>query len=138
MLEEPPAVLTPINPTALGAPKGYSNGMLAPAGGRLLFVAGQIGWDAQGQFVSQDFAEQFGKALANALEVVREAGGGPENVARMTIYLVDKRQYQAAEKAVGAQYRALMGKHYPAMALLEVKSLLESQALVEIEVTAVL
>lgn len=130
-------MLTPINPSALGAPKGYSNGMLAPVGGRLLFVAGQIGWDAHGQFVGPGFVEQFAKALENALVVVREAGGGPENVARMTLYVVDKEEYAACQREVGRAYRESMGKHFPAMALLEVKSLLEPLARVEIELTAV-
>jgi len=130
-------MLTPINPSALGAPKGYSNGMLAPAGGRLLFVAGQIGWDGQGQFVGNGFVEQFAKALDNALTVVREAGGGPQNVARITLYVVDKEEYRACQREVGGKYRELMGQHYPAMALLEVKSLLEPLARVELEITAV-
>lgn len=131
-------MLSPVNPETLGAPKGYSNGILAPAGARLLFVAGQIGWDAQGTFVGDDFADQFGKALENVLEVVQAAGGGPENIARLTIYVVDKAEYAAATRGVGEQYRALMGKHFPAMALLEVKSLLEPLAKVEIEATAAL
>lgn len=130
-------MLTPINPASLGAPKGYSNGMLADAGGRLLFVAGQIGWDAEQNFVSEEFVPQFAKALENAIAVVREAGGGPENIGRMTLYLVDKSEYVAALKEVGRHYRELMGKHYPAMALVEVKSLLEPLARIEIEVTAV-
>lgn len=131
-------MLTPLNPETLGAPKGYSNGILAPAGGRLLFVAGQVGWDARGQFVGPSFAEQFGKALENVLEVVRSAGGGPENIARMTIYVIDKVEYANCTREVGQQYRERMGRHFPAMALLEVKSLLEPLAKVEIEATAVL
>jgi enamine deaminase RidA (YjgF/YER057c/UK114 family) len=129
-------MLSPVNPETLGAPKGYSNGMLTPAGARILFVAGQIGWDAQGNFVGDDFADQFGKALENVLEVVRAAGGGPESIARLTIYVVDKVEYAAATRRVGEHYRALMGRHFPAMALLEVKSLLEPLAKVEIEATA--
>ncbi len=131
-------MLEPINPSSLAPPKGYSHGMLAPAGGRLLFVAGQIGWDRQGRFVGPGFVEQFEEALHNALEVVREAGGGPENVARMTLYVVDKAEYSACQREVGLLYREAMGKHYPAMALIEVKSLLEPMARVEIEITAVL
>lgn len=134
---EPRTVFTPINPAALGAPRGYSNGMLAPAGGRLLLVAGQVGWDAQQRFVGDRFADQFRKALENALAVVDEAGGGPANVGRMTLYVVDKAEYNAQLKEVGSHYRELMGKHFPAMALVEVKSLLEPQAKIEIEVTAV-
>ena len=126
-----------INPTELGAPKGYSNGMLAPAGGRLLFVAGQIGWDGEQRLASGELAPQFARALENVLVVVREAGGLPEHVARLTIYVTDHQEYVREAKAVGAGYRALMGKHYPAMALVEVKALLMPGAKVEIEATAV-
>ena len=131
-------MLEPVNPPALAAPKGYSNGMLAPAGGRVLFVAGQIGWNENKEFVSDLFFDQFGQALRNALEVVKHAGGGPENVGRMTIYVTDKLEYENVQKQVGERYRELMGRHFPAMALVEVKSLLEPRAKVEIEVTAVL
>lgn len=127
-----------INPEMLGAPKGYSNGMLTPAGGRVLFVAGQVAWNQQQQVVSADFAEQFGQALQNILSVVGEAGGRPEHVARMTIFVTSKDEYVAAAKDVGARYRALMGKHFPAMTLVEIKALLEEGAKVEIEATAVL
>lgn len=125
-----------INPESLGAPKGYSNGMLAPAGARLLFVAGQIGWDANEKLVSDRFSEQFEKALSNALCVVTQAGGTAADVARMTIYVVDRQEYLAESKQVGAAYRQLMGRHYPAMALVEVKALLEPGAKLEIELTA--
>jgi enamine deaminase RidA (YjgF/YER057c/UK114 family) len=131
-------MFTSINPESLGAPKGFSNGMLAAAGGRLLFVAGQVGWDAQGQFVGPAFSDQFAKALDNALEVIRAAGGGPENIGRMTIYVTDKVEYSNCQREVGRRYRELMGRHFPAMALVEVKSLLEPLAKVEIEVTAVI
>ncbi|ODT56784.1 enamine deaminase RidA [bacterium SCN 62-11] len=131
-------MFTTINPKVLGKPKGYSNGMLAPVGGRILFVAGQIGWDGDGKFVGPGFLEQFRKALENALQVVREAGGGPEHVGRMTLYVVDKQEYSVCQREVGQCYRELMGKHFPAMALVEVKSLLEAQARVEIEITAVI
>ncbi|MEA2692720.1 MAG: hypothetical protein QOJ16_2107 [Acidobacteriota bacterium] len=130
--------LRPVNPAELGAPRGYSNGILAPAGGRLLFVAGQIAWDGEQRLVAQDFPGQFARALANAVAVVRAAGGGPEHVARLTLYVTDRRQYLADLEAVGGAYRQVMGRHYPAMALLEVQSLLEPGALVEIEATAVL
>jgi enamine deaminase RidA (YjgF/YER057c/UK114 family) len=112
--------------------------VLAPAGGRLLFVAGQVGWDAGQRLVGAGFAEQFGQALANVLAVVREAGGAPEDVARLTLFVTDKQEYQAALKAVGEAYRRLMGRHYPAMALVVVAGLLEPGAKVEIEATAVL
>ncbi len=130
--------LEPINPESLGAPKGYSNGMLAAAGGRLLFVAGQIAFDEKQQVVGGDFAAQFERALSNVVTVVRAAGGAPEHVARMTLYVTDKRAYLADLLAVGKHYRALMGRHYPAMTLVEVAALLEDRALVEIEATAVL
>lgn len=127
-----------LNPESLGAPKGYSNGMLTPAGGRVLFVAGQVAWDDKQQVVSQDFAKQFGQALRNVVTVVKAAGGEPEHVARMTIFVTSKDEYVAASKAVGEEYRALMGRHYPAMTLVEIKALLEEGAKVEIEATAVL
>lgn len=131
-------VLTPINPAALGAPSGYSNGMLAPAGGRLLFVAGQVGWDGQQRLAGGGFVGQFHQALANVLNVVEEAGGSPEHVARMTIYVADRQAYLAQLEEIGSSYRSLMGKHFPAMALVEVAALLEPGAKVEIEATAVL
>ncbi len=130
--------LVAINPKSLGAPKGYSNGMLAPVGGRLLFVAGQIGWNSEQQIVSDLFAKQFEQALRNLISVVREAGGGPEHIARLTIYVLDKQAYLDDLKWVGAAYRDLMGKHFPAMALLEIQGLVEDGALLEIEGTAVL
>jgi enamine deaminase RidA (YjgF/YER057c/UK114 family) len=130
--------LTPINPQQLGAPRGFSHGMLAPAGGRLLAIAGQIAWDGEQRLVSDRFAEQFGRALANVVAVVTEAGGQPTDLARLTIYVTDRRLYLDQLPAVGAAYRAVMGRHFPAMALVEVAGLLEPGALVEIEATAVL
>ncbi len=126
-----------INPESMGAPKGYSNGMLAPAGGRLLFVAGQIGWNGLQQLVSDNFAEQFAQALRNVLTVVEHAGGRAQHVGRLTVYVVDKGEYLRELKGVGAAYRELMAKHYPAMALVEVRALVEPGAKVEIEATAV-
>ena len=128
----------PINPARLGEPRGYSNGMLAPPGARLLFVAGQVGWNESQEIVGERFAEQFGQALANVVSVVREAGGRPEHLVRLTIYVVDHSEYLAALEEVGAVYRGIMGRHYPAMALAEVKALLEPGAKVEIEGTAAL
>jgi enamine deaminase RidA (YjgF/YER057c/UK114 family) len=130
--------LQAVNPEELGAPKGYSNGILAPAGGRLLFVAGQVGWGPDQKLVSRTFPGQFGQALANAMAVVRTAGGSPQRVARLTIYVTDRKLYLDSLPDVGEAYRKVMGRHYPAMALLEVKALLEPGALVEIEATAVL
>ena len=127
-----------INPESLGRPRGYANGVLAEGGGRLLFVAGQIGWDGRQRLVSDDFAEQFARALANVLAVVAEAGGGPETVARLTVYVTDKREYLARTREIGERWRALMGTHYPAMSLVEVSALLEDGARVEIEATAVI
>jgi enamine deaminase RidA (YjgF/YER057c/UK114 family) len=127
-----------INPKSLGRPRGYSNGQLTREGARLLFIAGQIGWDERQRLVSDDFVEQFDRALRNLLEVVREAGGAPTGVARLVIYVTDKREYAARTAEIGERWRALMGRHYPAMALVEVKGLLEDGAKVEIEGVAVL
>ncbi|HEY9281881.1 MAG TPA: RidA family protein [Pyrinomonadaceae bacterium] len=127
-----------INPERLGRPRGYANGVLAPAGGRLLFVAGQIAWDERQRIVGDDFVEQFGRALSNVLAVVAAAGGTPEHVARLTIYVLDKQEYEARTREIGERWRALMGRHYPAMALVEVKGLLEAGAKIEIEATAVI
>lgn len=133
-----PIHLRPINPEELGAPRGYSNGILTPPGARLLFVAGQVGWNEEQQLVGNGFAEQFARALANVVTVVREAGGDPEHLARLTIYVVDHHEYLAALKEIGDAYRGIMGRHYPAMALVEVAALLEPGAKVEIEGTAAL
>ena len=126
-----------IRPPWLAAPKGFSHGLVYPQG-RLLFVAGQIGWDVESRIVSDDFVAQWAKALDNVLEVVRAAGGLPEHVARMTVFVADKRRYEESLRALGKVWRAKMGRHYPAMSLVEVAALLEPGALVEIEATAVL
>ena len=127
-----------INPEALGAPHGYSNGVLTEAGGRLLFVAGQIAWDKNQKITSDDLVEQFDRALANVIAVVTEAGGASEQIARLILYVTDKNEYRARMKEIGECYRARMGKHFPAMVLVEVKSLLADGAKIEIEGTAVL
>jgi enamine deaminase RidA (YjgF/YER057c/UK114 family) len=127
-----------INPESLGAPRGYANGVLTDAGGRLLFIAGQVAWNQQQQIVSDDIVEQFDQALANVLTVITEAGGAPDQIARLIIYVTDKNEYRARMKEIGERYRAHMGKHFPAMVLVEVKSLLEDDAKIEIEGTAVL
>ena len=127
-----------INPEALGAPRGYSNGVLTEAGGRLLFIAGQVAWNQQQQIVSADLVEQFDRALANVIAIVTEAGGQPEQIARLIIYVTDKNEYRSRMKEIGERYRARMGKHFPAMVLVEVKSLLEDGAKIEIEGTAIL
>jgi enamine deaminase RidA (YjgF/YER057c/UK114 family) len=127
-----------INPESLGAPRGYSNGVLTGAGGRLLFIAGQVAWNQQQQIVSENMVEQFDQALANVLRVVTESGGRSEQIARLIIYVTDKNEYRNRMKEIGERYRARMGKHYPAMVLVEVKSLLENGAKIEIEGMAVL
>ena len=122
---------------ALAPPRGYSNGLLYPAG-QLLFVAGQIGWNRESQLVSQEFAPQFRQALENVASVVESAGGTPESIGRLTIYVTDKQRYLGELKDIGVAYRAVFGRHYPAMSLVEVADLLEDGALVEIEATAVI
>jgi len=129
--------MTIINPEALGQPRGYSNGILFE-GGSVLFIAGQIGWDRDSRIVSDDFADQFAQALGNVLAVVREAGGQPENIGRLLIFVTDKGEYNAQLRAIGSAYRQLMGKHFPAMSLVEVSSLLEPLAKVEVEAIAVI
>ena len=116
-------------------PKGYSNGVAA--GGRMVFVAGQIGWDPHGAFPDGGFAAQFRQTLVNTLAVLAEAEAGPEHIVRMTWYVVDKAEYLATLRDIGATWRELIGPHYPAMAVVEVKGLIEDAARVEIETTAV-
>ena len=127
-----------INPEALGAPRGWNNGLLAPAGGRLLFIAGQTAREGSGQVPAADFVSQFDRALGNVLAVLRQAGGEPGDIGRFTIYVTDMAEYRGSLKPLGEVYRRRMGTHYPAMALVEVSSLVDAQALVEIEATAVL
>lgn len=127
-----------VNPESLGNPRGYSNGVLTDAGGRLLFVAGQIAWNQGQKIMSADFVEQFDQALANVIEVVNEAGGRPEQIARLVIYVTDKLEYLEHTRSTGERYRARMGKHFPAIALVEVRGLLDPHAKVEIEAVAVL
>lgn len=126
--------LRPVNPSSLASPRGFSHGMRGA--GDVLFVAGQVGWDKDGRFVSDAFVPQFAQALDNVLAVVREAGGSPESIGRLTLYVVDKAEYALSAKELGAVYRDRMGRHYPAMVLVEVRSLLEDRARVEIEATA--
>ena len=124
-----------VNPDALGRPSGWNHGMLAPAGGRVLFVAGQTAPPAQR---GGGLVEQWAGALERVLEVVRAAGGGAEHIGRMTVYVVDREAYLANLKPLGEVHRRLMGRHYPAMALVEVRALVDANAAVEIEATAVL
>jgi enamine deaminase RidA (YjgF/YER057c/UK114 family) len=125
-----------LQPPGWARPKGFSNGIAAS--GRLVFVAGQVGWTGQGEWREKSFAGQFRQALGNILAVLKEAGGGPEHIVRLTWYVLDKREYLAAVKEVGAAYRELMGRHYPAMAVVQVSGLVEDEARLEIEATAVI
>jgi enamine deaminase RidA (YjgF/YER057c/UK114 family) len=127
-----------INPQSLGAPRGYSNGLLTEPGGRLLFIAGQIAWNEKHEIVSSDFVDQFDKALENVMSVVQEAGGKASDVARLIIYVTDKNEYRERTREVGERYRKHMGKHFPAMVLVQVAGLLDDAAKVEIEGIAVL
>jgi len=124
-----------VNPPSLGEPKGYANGIVAS--GRMLFIAGQVGWHKDRSF-EQGFEAQFALALANVLEVVSAAGGKPESIVRMTIYVIDKRLYSEKTREIGKIWRAKLGRWYPAMTLVQVAGLLEDQALLELEATAVL
>jgi enamine deaminase RidA (YjgF/YER057c/UK114 family) len=128
--------LIPINPEELGAPRGYSHGILTPQGARILFVAGQVGWDEEQRLAGEGFVAQFERALSNVVSVVRMAGGGRRDIARLTIYVTDRNEYLSELAAVGESYREVMGKHFPAMALVEVAGLVEPGAKVEIEGTA--
>ncbi|MEN9779316.1 MAG: hypothetical protein RL014_464 [Pseudomonadota bacterium] len=125
-----------LQPPDWAAPKGYANGIAAR--GTLVFVGGQIGWNAQQQFESDDFIAQCAQALRNVAAVLREAGAGPEHMARMTWYITDRDEYVARLRELGAAYREVMGKSFPAMTCVEVSRLVEARAKVEIEVTAVL
>jgi enamine deaminase RidA (YjgF/YER057c/UK114 family) len=127
-----------INPEALGTPSGYSNGLLADSGGKLLFIAGQIAWDNNQKIVSDDFVEQFDKALSNVVTVLRAAGGEPDNIVRLVIYVADKIEYRERTKEIGERYRKHLGKHFPAMVLVQVAGLLDDSAKVEIEGMAVI
>lgn len=128
--------LVPVNPDSLAKPVGYSNGIRGS--GEILFVAGQIGWTREGKLVSDDLVAQFAMALDNVIDVVWAAGGKPDAVARMTLYVTDKDDYLRRRRAIGEEYRKRFAKHYPAMTLVEVKSLLAEGAKVEIEATALL
>jgi enamine deaminase RidA (YjgF/YER057c/UK114 family) len=124
-----------LQPPGWPRPHGYANGIAAS--GTMVFVAGQIGWDERQVIVSDDLASQLGQALDNTLAVLREAGAGPEHVVRMTWYLTDRRDYLARVRELGEVYRARMGRHFPAMAVVEVSGLIEDRARIEIETTAV-
>ena len=125
-----------ITPSHFPKPKGYANGVLAQ--GRILYIAGQIGWDKDARIVSPDFATQFLQALDNVIDVVREAGGGTEHLVKLLAFVTDLDAYRAATRAIGEGWRGRMGKYYPAMSLVKVAGLLEPGAVVEIEGVAVL
>jgi enamine deaminase RidA (YjgF/YER057c/UK114 family) len=125
-----------ILPEGWPRPKGYANGVVAT--GRMLFIAGMIGWDAQQRFPGDDFAAQARQALRNIADVLRQAGGTPDNIVRMTWYVTDKREYLAASREIGQAFREIVGCYDIAMTAVEVKALIEDRAKVEIEATAVL
>jgi enamine deaminase RidA (YjgF/YER057c/UK114 family) len=124
-----------LHPSGWVKPKGYSNGVAAS--GRMVFVSGMVGWDADGKFPTDDFAGQVRQALLNIVAVLAEAKVRPEHIVRMTWYVVDKKEYLAASKEIGIAYREIIGRHFPAMTAVQVVALVEDRARVEIEVTAV-
>jgi enamine deaminase RidA (YjgF/YER057c/UK114 family) len=124
-----------LQPEGWPRPRGYSNGIEAE--GRLVFVAGQIGWDESGVFRSGDFAAQFRQALVNTLEVLKEASAGPEHVVRMTWFITSRDEYMVSLSELGAAWRELMGRNYPTMSVIIVAGLIEPEAKIEIETTAV-
>jgi enamine deaminase RidA (YjgF/YER057c/UK114 family) len=123
-------------PPGWSPPIGYVNGIVAPPG-RLVFIAGQVGWDAQQHFASADLVPQFEQALKNVLAILAEAGGEPRDVCRMTAYCTDKRAYLDGRRALGRIWRGLMGTHYPAMTMIFVSDLLDAPGKIELEATAV-
>ncbi|MNM14167.1 Enamine/imine deaminase [compost metagenome] len=125
-----------LQPAGWARPRGYANGVAAS--GRTVYVSGMIGWDAQGEFHTDDFAGQVRQALLNIVAVLAEAGALPEHIVRMTWYVLDKKEYVAAYPQIGLAYKEIIGKHYPSMTAVQVAGLIEDRARVEIEVTAVL
>lgn len=125
-----------LQPAGWARPRGYANGIAAR--GRMVFIAGQIGWDAQGNLVGADFLTQARQALSNVVAVLAEAGGRPEHLARMTWYVADKREYLDQAPQLGRVYREIIGAHYPAMTAVQVADFVEDGARVEIEATAVI
>jgi len=125
-----------LQPPGWAKPRGFSNGIAAT--GKQVFIAGQIGWTGESKWEAKDFAGQFRQTLKNTLAVLAQAGGRPEHIVRMTWYILDKKEYLAAIKEVGAAYRELIGRHYPAMAVVQVSGLIEDEAKLEIETTAVI
>ncbi len=127
-----------LNPDSLGAPKGWNNGILVPAGARLLLVAGQAGWETENPAPPPGMVEQFARALDKVITVIGAAGGQPTDLARLTVYVTDLAAYRAGRRALGAVWRERFGRHYPAMALVAVAGLVDRGALVEMEATVVL
>lgn len=125
-----------LQPPGFAKPKGYANGIVAK--GRLVFIAGQVGWNAQEKFETSDFAGQARQALKNIVAILAEAGAGPEHVCRMNWYVADAKEYNASLKELGAAYRDVMGRNFPVMTALQVAGFVEAGAKLEIEVTAVL
>jgi enamine deaminase RidA (YjgF/YER057c/UK114 family) len=125
-----------LQPKGWAAPKGYANGVLAE--GRQVHIAGQIGWTAEAKLVSADFVAQVEQALANIVQVLAEAGGVPAHIVRLTWYITDKSEYMSRQRDIGAAYRRVIGRHFPAMSAIVVAGLIEDGAKVEIEATAVL
>ena len=126
--------LEPVQPSGWKPPRGYANGIKAPVDARLVFVAGQVAWDAEQRLVGAgDFVAQFRQALANVVGVVQAAGGTAEDLASLTVFVTDKQLYLASTRELGAVWREAMGRHYPAMALVEVAGLVEEGALLEIQ-----
>ena len=123
-------------PEGWAQPKGYSNGLVTQ--GKLIILGGQIGWNAQQEFASDDFVEQTRQTLQNIVDLLAEAGAGPENFARLTWFITDRDAYLANQKAIGSAYRDVMGRHFPTMSVVQVVKLMEERALVEIEATAVI
>jgi enamine deaminase RidA (YjgF/YER057c/UK114 family) len=133
--QEKGACMRILQPPGWARPRGYANGIVAR--GRTVFVSGMIGWDGQGVFHTGDFAGQVRQALQNVVEVLREADARPEHIVRMTWYVLDKKEYVDSYADIGAAYRDIIGRHFPAMTAVQVAGLVEDQARVEIEVTAV-
>jgi len=125
-----------LQPPGWARPKGFSNGISCQ--GRLVFIGGQIGWSGQGEWLDRSFAGQFRQALKNILDILAQAGGRPEHLVRLTWYVLDRKEYLASLQELGAAYRELMGRHYPTMAVVQVSGLVEDDARLEIEATAVI
>jgi len=125
-----------LQPPTWAKPRGFANGIATS--GKLVFIAGQVGWTGEGRWEAHDFAGQFKQTLKNIVEVLAQAGGRPQHIVRLTWYVIDKQEYLASLKDVGIAYRAVMGRHFPTMAVVQVSGLVEPEAKLEIEATAVI